>query len=142
MNWKDKCLPALDAGKVFENSAHRTRFTELMDCFSDYPFFTKGLCKCMYLSSWDEEHFLIMLQTLTDMALEKERDTEDMRIHGDILADENAEAKAAGEAYMYQMAGTFLEGRKFDPKGMEQLPEKYQHIVRRGMEVAEIIDEL
>ena len=45
MGWKENCLAALDAAKLFENSGHRTRFKELMDCYSNYPFFTKGLCK-------------------------------------------------------------------------------------------------
>ena len=49
MGWKDQCVAALDEEKLFENSEHRTRFLELMDCYGGYPFFTKGLCKCMYL---------------------------------------------------------------------------------------------
>ena len=32
MNQKDACLLALDRAKLFENSGHRTRFKELMDC--------------------------------------------------------------------------------------------------------------
>ena len=32
MNQKDACLFALDRAKLFENSGHRTRFKELMDC--------------------------------------------------------------------------------------------------------------
>lgn len=52
MNQKDACLFALDKAKLFESSGHRTRFKELMDCYSQFPFFTKGLCKCMYLSAW------------------------------------------------------------------------------------------
>ena len=51
MNQKDACLLALDRAKLFENSGHRTRFKELMDCYSHFPFFTNGLCKCMYLLS-------------------------------------------------------------------------------------------
>ena len=45
MNQKDACLFALDKAKLFESSGHRTRFKELMDCYSQFPFFTKGLCK-------------------------------------------------------------------------------------------------
>ena len=67
MKWKDKCFDALDEAGMFENSGHRTRFKELTDCYCNYPFFTRGLCKCMYLSAWDEEHFCILLGTLADM---------------------------------------------------------------------------
>ena len=45
MNWKEQWIVALDKEYLFENSSHRTRFKELLDCFADYPFFTKGLCK-------------------------------------------------------------------------------------------------
>lgn len=71
MNQKDACLFALDKAKLFESSDHRTRFKELMDCYSQFPFFTKGLCKCMYLSAWDEPHFFILLEVLTDLSLGK-----------------------------------------------------------------------
>ena len=73
MNWKEQWIVALDKEYLFENSSHRTRFKELLDCFADYPFFTKGLCKCMYLSAWDEEHSCIMLSMLTEMSLEHEK---------------------------------------------------------------------
>ena len=76
MNWKEQWIAALDKEHLFENSSHRTRFKELLDCFADYPFFTKGLCKCMYLSAWDEEHFCIMLSMLTEMSLEHEKNTD------------------------------------------------------------------
>ena len=42
MNWKEQWIVALDKEYLFENSSHRTRFKELLDCFADYPFFTKG----------------------------------------------------------------------------------------------------
>ena len=86
MSWSDKCIAALAEKKLFENSGHRTRFKELLDCYADYPFFNRGLCKCMYLSAWDEEHFCIMLETLMSMSLGQERNTDDMRIQGDVLA--------------------------------------------------------
>lgn len=88
MSWKDRFLSALDAEGMFENSGHRTRFKELMDCYSGFPFFTKGLCKCIFMSAWDEEHFNIMLETLTDMSLGRERDAGEMLIKGDALAGE------------------------------------------------------
>lgn len=72
MSWSDKCIAALAEKKLFENSGHRTRFKELLDCYADYPFFNRGLCKCMYLSAWDEEHFCIMLETLMSMSLGQE----------------------------------------------------------------------
>ena len=109
MNQKDACLFALDRAKLFENSGHRTRFKELMDCYNHFPFFTNGLCKCMYLSAWDEPHFCIMLEMLTDLSLGKEATTDDMRENGDVLADKQED----GEYYVYQLSNAFLDNTSF-----------------------------
>lgn len=107
MGWKDQCVAALDEEKLFENSEHRTRFLELMDCYGGYPFFTKGLCKCMYLSAWDEEHFAILLETLMRMSLGREQNTEDMEANGEALARE----EDGDEQKMYLLSCEFLEGK-------------------------------
>ncbi len=140
MLWKDACFMALENAGMFENSGHRTRFHEMLDCYANYPFFTKGLCKCMYLSAWDEEHFVIMLETLTNMALGQEEDTEDMKFQGDVLSEENMDEHAYGEALMFQISGAFLENRKPDLSKLSEMSEEYQHIVDRGMKAAEIIE--
>ena len=107
MSWKDKCAAALGEMRLYENSGHKTRFMELMECYSGYPFFTKGLCKCMYLSAWDEEHFAVMLEMLTSMALGEEHDTEDMKFQGDVIADEKIDEHAYGEAYVFNFRECF-----------------------------------
>lgn len=45
MNFKERCILLLDEEHMFENSGHRTRFKELLDCYGDYPFFSRGLNK-------------------------------------------------------------------------------------------------
>ncbi len=136
MNWKDDYVIALDKAGVFENSGHLTRFKELMDCYSGYPFFTKGLCKCIYLSAWDEEHFMIMLETLTDMTLGKERDTEEMLIKGDALADEQVDE----ESYIYRLSIAFLEEKPFQLEEGVTLSPQYQYIIARALQASEIIE--
>lgn len=138
MSWKENCIAALEAENLFESSGHLTRFKELLDCYSQYPFFSKGLCKCMYMSAWDEEHFAIMLQILMEMALGKEKDTEEMRLQGDSLAEENE----GGEYYMYQLSNAFLDGREFWLEEGVQLEPPYRHIFDRGLEAARVIDSL
>ena len=138
MSWKDKCLAALSAEHLFESPQHQTRFKELMDCYSDYPFFSRGLCKCMYLSAWDEEHFSIMLETLNDMVLGKERDTEDMRLRGDALAEEHTDA----EYYVYELSGSFLSGEPYSPGRPANIPPESRYIISRAMDASRIIDKL
>lgn len=136
MNWKEEFLSALDSAKLFENSGHRTRFKDLMDCYAGYPFFTKGLCKCIYLSAWDEEHFAIMLETLTDMTLGRERDTDEMLIKGDALAEEQVDE----EMYIYQLSIAFLEEKPFHLDDQVTLSKPYQHIMDQALKAAAVID--
>ncbi len=136
MSWKEDFLSALDAAKLFEDSGHRTRFKELMDCYAGYPFFTKGLCKCIYLSAWDEEHFMIMLETLTDMTLGRERDTDEMLIKGDALAEEQVNE----EMYVYQLSIAFLEEKPFHLDEHVKLSEPYRYIIDQAQKAAIVID--
>ena len=138
MSWGDKCLMALAEKKLFESSGHRTRFKELMDCYSDYPFFSKGLCKCMYLSAWDEEHFCVMLETLTDMSLGRETDTGDMRMEGDIRAGEQMD----DEYYMYHLANAFLDGVPFQLAPDANVSPEKRYTIRQALRAAEVIDNL
>ena len=138
MKWKNDYFMALDQAHLFENDGHRTRFKELMDCYSGYPFFSKGLCKCIYLSAWDEEHFAIMLETLTEMTLGREQGPEEMLDKGDSLAA----AQTGGEAYIYQLSIAFLEGTPFVPEDDVELTPDYRHIVARALQAADVIDKV
>ena len=138
MGWKENCLAALDAAKLFENSGHRTRFKELMDCYSNYPFFTKGLCKCMYLSAWDDEHFAVMLETLMDMSLGREQDTKDMQVKGDALAEERND----GEYFVYLLSGAFLEDKPYILPEDADIPQEIRYIIDRAIRASAVIDEV
>lgn len=138
MDWKESCLAALDHEKMFENSSHRTRFKELMDCYSDYPFFNKGVCKCMYLAAWDDEHFAIMLETLSDMSLGKDRDTTEMSIKGDALAEETDDS----EYYVYRLSLSFLEDKPYHIGVSSDMTPEVRYIIRRALRAAAIIDRL
>ena len=136
MGKEGKYVEALEDQGLFENPGHRTRFKELVDCYGHYPFFNPGLCKCMYLSAWDEEHFAIILQILSDLAIGRERDTEEMHIQGDALARE----ETGGESYMYRLSNAFLAGEEFVMDEDAELPGDYPYIISRAMEAAKVID--
>lgn len=138
MSWSDHCIAALAEAKLFENYGHKTRFKELLDCYADYPFFTKGLCKCMYLSAWDEDHFCIMLETLTNMSLGKETDTNDMRIQGDVLAEREPDAGY----YVFQLSNAFLDNAPFQLDENAQIDPENMHIIRQALQASEIIDSI
>lgn len=136
MSWKANCMQALSANNLFEDSGHRTRFKEFLDTFSDKPFFTKGLCKCMYLSAWDEEHFLILLQTLNHMCLGKDTDTTEMRFLGDALMEEQQN----DEAYIYRLSNAFLDNSAFQMPEDVVLSARTAYVIRRALAAAAVID--
>ena len=136
MSWKSTCTLALQKAGLFQDSHHLSRFKELVDCYRYYPFFTKGLCKCMYLSAWDEEHFCIMLETLAELTLGRERNTSEMKSKGACLA----EASDCREYGVYQLSLSFLEGTPFCPDPVSD--PKSQYIIDRGLEASRVIDSL
>ena len=138
MSKSELYLVALDQSGLFEDSGHRTRFKELMDCYGHYPFFTKGLCKCMYLSAWDEEHFATILEVLSDLAIGKERDTEEMRIQGEALAEKHM----GGEYYVYQLSNAFLDGELFMLTDNVKLSPEFRYIIRQALKAEVVIDKV
>ena len=138
MSKSELYLVALDQSGLFEDSGHRTRFKELMDCYGHYPFSTKGLCKCMYLSAWDEEHFATILEVLSDLAIGKERDTEEMRIQGEALAKKHM----GGEYYVYQLSNAFLDGELFMLTDNVKLSPEFRYIIRQALKAELVIDKV
>lgn len=138
MDWKTECIQALEEENMFESPGHRTRFKELLDCYGKYPFFTRGLCKCMFLSAWDEEHFCIIIETLNELSIGQEHDTSEMSSKGDSLANELTD----DEGYMYEFSLALLNDLpfRFDPGVPLKTETKYK--IRRGLQASDIIDHL
>ena len=137
MIWKDAVFNALDTQKLFEDDAHRSRFKELTDCYSGAAFFTKGLCKCMYLSSWDDEHFLLMLDMLNQLSLKANMNLADMHEHGELMAEE----KVDYENHVMLLSCAFLMNEPFDETSLpDDMEPEGRHIIRRALEAAAIID--
>ena len=143
MSKSEMYVAALEENGLFETPGHRTRFKELMDCYGDYPFFSKGLCKCMYLSAWDEEHFAIILQILSDLAIGRERNTQEMRIQGDALArDASEQTGRDGDYYVYQLSNAFLDNQEFIMQKDVKISPEYQYIMKRALEAERVIDKV
>lgn len=138
MNWNEKCIMELTHRNLFENSEHRMRFRDLLNCYYQAPFFTKGLCKCMYLSSWDEEHFMVMLDILNQMTLERDKNLHQMKDQGEIL-----ELQLEGsEAEIFKLSNAFLNDRQYTEPEYDLMDPEGAHIIRSALQVAEYIDEL
>ncbi|HIT64635.1 MAG TPA: hypothetical protein IAC37_09410 [Candidatus Ventrimonas merdavium] len=136
MGWIDRCFQVMDEEMMFESSGHRTRFWELLECYGRYSFFTRGLCKCMYLAAWDEEHFAVMLETLAGMVLAKEQDTEEMRLSGELMAEDDD----SPDQVVYRLSAGFLQGRVEMPDHPEELPLELQYLLGRALMASNLID--
>ena len=137
MIWKDAVFQALDAQKLFEDDAHRSRFKELTDCYAGASFFTRGLCKCMYLSCWDDEHFLIMLDMLNQLSLKANMNLDDMHENGELMAEE----KTDYENYVMRLSCAFLMNQPFDEASLpDDLEPEGRHIIEKALQAAAILD--
>ena len=138
MQWNEKCLMELTHRNLFEDSDHRMRFRDLLNCYYQSPFFTKGLCKCMYLSSWDDEHFAVMLEILNQMTLDGDKTLRMMKDQGEVL-----EKQLDGyEAEIFRLSNAFLNDTPYDMPDLGVMDPEGAHIIRQAVLAGGIIDEL
>lgn len=135
MNINYRCLRELEVNDLFESPDHRSRFSELLNCYCNYPFFNKGLCKCMYLSSWDMEHFTVMLDILNDMTIGRNQNLQLMEDNGKVLAD----TSEGYDRYIFQLAGAFLTDDDFSIPDTG-ISSEGLHIIQQALKAAEVID--
>lgn len=129
------CLNELDKSHCFVSEEHRRLFSDLMNCYTSYPFFHKGLCKCMYLSCWDMEHYALMLNILNDMTIGRSGNTDEMYDNG-ISLENQAEGY---DRYIFQLSGALLNDEEFTlPE--EPIAEEGMRIIRQALYASEIID--
>ena len=138
MSFISECITSLDEEGLFDSSGHKTRFKELLDCYSGYPFFSKGLCKCMYLSAWDEAHFCVILEMLSIMSLGHDKDTEEMRDNGEVLVSE----QTTDEYYVYMLSNAFLDNTAYRLPDNAEIRESTRHIIFQALRAAEVIDSI
>lgn len=145
MKWSEKCMMELTHRNLFDNDDHRARFRDLLDCYCDAPFFTKGLCKCMYISAWDQEQFTQLLDVLNEMVFERDNALNLMRDNGMVL---ERKARSEGDnamAGILEVSKDFLNGTVYDRSRLNAL-EVYEpetaYIIKRSLLAAQCIDDL
>ena len=145
MNWPDKCMLELTHRNLFEDDSHRARFRDLLDCYSGAPFFTKGLCKCMYLGAWDNFHFAMLLDILNEMTLERVDELDTMADNGLMLKKEALDSGDRSSARVLQLSVEFASGQPVDLSDLPELEVKdpeAAYVIKRSMLAAQCIDDL
>ncbi len=92
----------------------------------------------MYLSSWDEEHFIVMLEVLNQMTLEGDKNLNYMKEQGEIL-----EHQMEGyDAEIFKLSNAFLKDEYYECPDFGDLEPEGIHIIRQALKASELIDEL
>ena len=139
MNWTDKCVLELTHLNLFESEGHRQRFRDLLSCYYPMAFFTKGLCKCMYVSSWDEEHFLVILEILNGMMLDNAKNLNLMKDQGEMLEQQ---VETNFDTEVYRLSNAFLNDSRYDIPDLGIFDAEGAHIIRQSLKAAQCIDDL
>jgi hypothetical protein len=130
---------------LFEDDEHRARFKDLLDCYCSAPFFSKGLCKCMYLSAWDDAHFTVMLDVLNEMVLERDDHLGMMKDNGSVMEQQAEGGGDIGSAAIIEASVDFLNDIPYDRSRLHTLeiedPDA-AYIIKRGLLAAQCIDDL
>lgn len=80
----------------------------------------------------------MILEILSDLAIGRERDTQEMRLQGDVLAGQ----QKGGEYYVFQLSNAFLDGEQFVLKGDEDISEQIRYIIRQALKAEQVIDSI
>ncbi len=147
MKWSDKCMLELTHHNLFENDEHRSRFRDLLECYAEAPFFTKGLCKCMYLSAWDNEHFAVMLDILNAMTINHQSNLDAMKDQGEIREAEAESGRMEDEDSpgIWKLSNAFLNNTPYDSSALGTLeiedPDT-AYLIKRALLTADVIDQI
>lgn len=104
MNWLDKCESALTSAHIFLSHSHLSRFVQAFQVLKQQPFVTKGLCKCAFLSAWDQEHFDVFMDMVNELITNNDTNLDRMIQAG----KEYIRNSKSNEKILYTLAHEFL----------------------------------
>lgn len=67
MRWQDRCVNELIKRNLFLSIVHFERFEQILQMVKEEPFLTKGVCKCLFLLSWEPEKASQVQEILMEM---------------------------------------------------------------------------
>ena len=153
MIWTDMCKKELQSAKLFADDRHYRRFADAVDCYCDRPFFNEGLCKCIYMSSFDRDHYNVFLQTINGIVARREKNLAFMKEMGKVTQDALEIDYEAGkispemslrEQCMYALSNAFLYGKEKEydlPLEAKECKEQWVDMFYMSKRAAEIIQQ-
>lgn len=151
MIWTDMCKKELSAANLFADDKHYRRFADAVDCYCERNFFTVGLCKCIYMSSFDRDHYNVFLQTINGIVARREKNLAFMKEMGEITQDviqsDSEEGKitpemSLRESCMYSLSSAFLHNKEYElPEEARNCGEDWVRLFDMSKRAAKIIQE-
>lgn len=138
MKWNEKCILELTHHNLFESTEHRSRFVDLLSCYWESPFFSKGLCKCMYLAAWTDDTFNEFLDMLNSVVIEGAKSLRMMKENADVMYNTY---KGTG-AEMYRISSAFLSDAPYQVPDFSLMDPDGAYIIRRALLASRYIDDL
>ena len=92
----------------------------------------------MYLSSWDEDHFDVMLATLNEMVIDGVRSVRLMAEQGLVMSEQ----LEGYDAEIYRLSAAFLTNTAYEIPDLTQFDPDGAHIIRRAVLAGQYIDDL
>lgn len=149
MTWASMCKKRLMSAGLFADDAHYQRFADAVDCYCDRPFFSEGLCKCIYMASFDDEHYIVFLQMINGIVARRERNLASMKEQGEVNVDAIEMDYEAGkispelslrERCMYQLSSAFLYNREYElPPEARACKEDWVKLFEMSKQAAQVI---
>lgn len=140
MDWRDYCVEGLDRQSCFVSAFHKSRFIEMYDKVKYQPFFTRGMCKCLFLSAWDQEHTNVMKQMIWELMERKSKNLDYMLEQGRRMSQHGH----ANERAMFKLAEYFLTqpDKTPDESWLMDLSRGWVALGDSALQASEVIDHL
>lgn len=138
MDWRYHCVDEIAKHRCFSSALHKKRFIEMFEMIENEPFFTREICKCLFLAAWDRKYTNEMEEILKGLIDEQAIDAD--RLHG----RRERRSITPNEKAITRLAQEFLEnpGKTPDEACLIKLSKAWILLGDCALQVSEIIDSL
>lgn len=138
MDWRYYCVDEIAKHRCFSSAMHKKRFIEMFEMVENEPFFTKEICKCLFLAAWDRKYTNEMEGILQQLIDERAADVNKLR------GRREGRSITPNEKAITCLAQEFLEkpGRTPDEACLIKLSKAWILLGDCALQVSEIIDSL
>lgn len=138
MDWRDYCVEKIANQRCFVSAMHKKRFIEMFNMVQNEPFFTKEICKCLFLAAWERSYTNDMEKLLQELIDEKVMDAKGLQ------GRRNFRSVTPNEKEIAKLANEFLDhpGKTPDESCLMKLSKAWIPLGDGALQVSDIISDL